>query len=433
MAGPHRLVAAARNVLKTEFAKLAVGAPVVLAVSGGADSMALAVSAQFAARENLIDLHAVVVDHGIRAESAAEAAEVHKRLSSLGIKAQVVRIDLRRIQKPAELIAASGINSETDYESIETLREGSEIYHESDADNVSSAYNIGANSGPEGEARSGRYRALAQIARELGNKWNQTGDSPALVMLGHNANDQAESVLLGLGRGSGARSICGMPQSGNLPVCPDVPMVRPLLSFTHAELQTICHELAVEYVEDPSNQLTGPWRTAAGTPLRRARVRHELLPLLEDVLDGGVVGALGRTAAMLQEDGSALDFYADLAWNDVCVDAVNPQSEAANLNSRTANPRSDTVNPYSGAVNTENTVNAESTANTENVYSGTGSEKGSRNLGTDGSFNRENNAGNQTSGTAVEIACKKLAPYPRAIRTRVLRMAFWLVAEEVVN
>lgn len=321
MAGPHRIVAAARNVLKTEFSVLEVGSPVVLAVSGGADSMALAVSAQFAARQNLLALHAVVVDHGIRAESAQEAALVVRRLTKLGISAQSVKISA--VQKIEE-------------ENIGTVQ----------------------NEGPEGSARRGRYLALARIARELGQQHSQK--KPALVLLGHNADDQAESVILGLGRGSGARSIAGMPRAGRLPICPDVPMLRPLLDFTHAQMQTICTELGVEYVEDPSNQLDGPWRTAAGTPLRRARVRHEVLPLLDEVLGGGAVNALCRTAKLIQEDGEALTYYVQIAAKNCVI----KQREA-----------------------------------TENL---------------------ENNS----VAEIVEISCLKLADYPRAIRTRVLRQAF---------
>ncbi|WP_353065221.1 tRNA lysidine(34) synthetase TilS [Arcanobacterium hippocoleae] len=282
MAGPHPLVAAARNALRAEFSAFAIGAPVVLAVSGGADSMALAASAQYAARENLLQLHSVVVDHGIRSESAQEAAEVQQRLTQMGIRAQVISL--------SQLDPALGAAS------LPTLQTETAQYRE----------------GPEGAARRGRYQALAQVARELGARSGNT--RPAVVLLGHNRNDQAESVLLGLGRGSGGRSIAGMPRAGALPIFPDVPMLRPLLDFTHSQLQTICQELAITYVEDPSNHLDGPWRTAAGDPLRRARIRHEVIPLLEDVLAEGVVEALGRTARILQDDGAALDAYAQQAW-----------------------------------------------------------------------------------------------------------------------
>lgn len=398
MAGPHRLVAAARNVLKAEFATLPVGAPVVLAVSGGGDSMALAASAQFAARENLLDLHAVVVDHGIRAESAQEAAEVAKRLVQIGLKAQVLRLANDAQSDDGEFhdgdINSAEVNNAAD--TNRNIRDGKA----EDTDDVATAGIVnadiikvnthaftGSGEGPEGAARRGRYLALAQTARKLGKTAGMA--QPALVLLGHNANDQAESVILGLGRGSGARSISGMPRSGPLPICPDVPMLRPLLGFTHSELCTICDELGITYVEDPSNQLDGPWRTAAGEPLRRSRVRHEVLPLLESVLAGGVIGALGRTAALLQEDGAALDFYADLAWQ-ASVQIIEKATE-----------------------------NTENTGGCENLELKSETDKAD-----DKAASNPLRAGEVPRAIEIEIACEKLAQYPRAIRTRVLRKAF---------
>ncbi|MDO5025396.1 MAG: tRNA lysidine(34) synthetase TilS [Trueperella sp.] len=256
MAGPHPAVAAARHALTEIFTALGPGAQVLLAVSGGADSMALADTAAWVAPRCGIQLQAITVDHGIRPESRAEAETVCAWLTEMGIPAQVVSIEL------------------------------------------------GEDGGPEGAARIARYRAIGELATKLS----------AAVLLGHNADDQAETVLLGLGRGSGARSIAGMSPAGKLPECPEVTMYRPLLGLRSAELRTVCQERAVPWVEDPSNMLDGPWRAADGSPLRRSALRHRVIPALEEALGPGVVPALARTAAMLQADNEVLSSLAEQVW-----------------------------------------------------------------------------------------------------------------------
>lgn len=276
MAGPHPLVSQARHALARSFSSLPVGSTVLLAVSGGADSMSLAASAVFSARDRAIQVHSLTVDHSIRPESGEEARRVAENLRKLGCCAHTEKISL-----PSRADSAAG---------------------------------------PEGEARNYRYLALARWARKLG-----TPRSPATVFLGHNANDQAETVLLGLGRGSGARSIAGMRERGPLPVCEDVPMCRPLLDFSAADLRTVCECLHLEFFDDPTNELESEWKTAAGKPLRRASVRHRVIPLLEEILDAGVVAALGRTAKMLRDDDDALSLIAAEAYADVALPAADAQ------------------------------------------------------------------------------------------------------------
>jgi tRNA(Ile)-lysidine synthase len=140
------------------------------------------------------------------------------------------------------------------------------------------AVDVGRAGGPEGAARLARYRALERVR---GN---------ALVLLGHTADDQAETVLLGLGRGSGARSIAGMrPRTEHY--------LRPLLGVRRADTVAACQALGLPVWDDPHN---------VDPRFRRARLRAEVLPLLEDVLDGGVTEALARTARQLQDDLDAL-------------------------------------------------------------------------------------------------------------------------------
>lgn len=138
---------------------------------------------------------------------------------------------------------------------------------------------VGTDGGPEAAARTARYAAL-DAAR-----------SGAPVLLAHTLDDQAETVLLGLGRGSGARSIAGMRPY-------DPPWWRPLLGVRRQVTHAACEELSLTPWQDPHN---------ADRRFTRARLRAEVLPLLEDVLGGGVADALARTATALREDNAVLD------------------------------------------------------------------------------------------------------------------------------
>jgi tRNA(Ile)-lysidine synthase len=224
---------AVRRLLDSAEAAPFRDAPLVVACSGGADSLALAAATVHVARRRHVPVHGVVVDHGLQADSADVAARAVDQLSALGcdeVRAIPVRVDGR--------------------------------------------------GGVEAAARTARYQALAEARPDN-----------ALVLLGHTLDDQAETVLLGLGRGSGPRSIAGMR-----PV--DPPWARPLLGVTRETTVAACVALGLEPWQDPHN--TDPRFT-------RARLRSEVLPLLDEVLQGGVAAALGRTAAQLREDSDALD------------------------------------------------------------------------------------------------------------------------------
>jgi tRNA(Ile)-lysidine synthase len=136
--------------------------------------------------------------------------------------------------------------------------------------------------GPEAAARRTRYAALREAAPH------------SLVLLGHTRDDQAETVLLGLGRGSGPRSIAGMRGL-------DPPWARPFLDLPRATTRAAVAALGLTAWHDPHND------DAAFT---RVRLRHEVLPRLEEILQGGVAGALARTAAQLREDADVLDALA---------------------------------------------------------------------------------------------------------------------------
>ncbi|ORB89834.1 tRNA lysidine(34) synthetase TilS [Mycobacterium persicum] len=143
---------------------------------------------------------------------------------------------------------------------------------------------VGTDGGLEAAARAARYAALE--ARR---------DGP--VLLAHTLDDQAETVLLGLGRGSGPRSIAGMRPY-------DPPWCRPLLGVRRNVTHAACRELGLTAWQDPHN---------SDRRFTRTRLRHEVLPLLEDVLGGGVAEALARTATALREDTDLIDAIAAAA------------------------------------------------------------------------------------------------------------------------
>jgi tRNA(Ile)-lysidine synthase len=229
---------AVRNLLdEADAAGLSQANELAVAVSGGADSLALAAAtAQLADRRELT-LHGLIVDHRLQDGSADVAARTAKQLHALGFaEVRVLEVD----------VTGPG--------------------------------------GPEAAARGARYAAL-RAARP-------TAD--ALVLLGHTRDDQAETVLLGLGRGSGPRSIAGMRRL-------DPPWGRPLLDVPRSVTAAACVELGLDPWQDPHN---------ADSAFARVRLRREVLPLLEDVLQGGVAPALARTAVQLREDVEALDLLA---------------------------------------------------------------------------------------------------------------------------
>jgi len=219
-------------------------APLVVGCSGGADSLALTLAA--AAVRGPDDVRAVVVDHRLQDGSAERAAATVALLAERGIAARVHAVDV---------------------------------------------------TGPGGiEAAARRARQAALCAAR------PHPDSP--ILLGHTLDDQAETVLLGLGRGSGARSLAGMRRW-------DPPWLRPLLTVRRTTTRTACAGL--EVWDDPHN---------ADPRFTRVRLRHEVLPLLEDVLSGGVAEALARTAEQLREDVDALEAVAAQLLAATCTPAA---------------------------------------------------------------------------------------------------------------
>ncbi len=156
--------------------------------------------------------------------------------------------------------------------------------------------------GPEAAARAARYGALDGVADRLG---------AAAVLIGHTLDDQAETVLLGLARGSGTRSLAGMAAVTGSPVaaeCTDARYRRPLLGVERAVTRAACADLGLPVWDDPQN----------GDPsFARVRVRSDVLPVLEAALGPGVAAALARTAELARDDADALDQWAADSYTDV--------------------------------------------------------------------------------------------------------------------
>ncbi|PDP85976.1 tRNA lysidine(34) synthetase TilS [Glycomyces fuscus] len=239
MSGPHPAVAAVRSAVRRVLRDLPADTTALVACSGGADSLALAGAVAFEAPRAGRAAGAVTVDHGLQEGSAERAGAVAKALAGLGLDPVLVR-------------------------TVEVAGPG----------------------GPEAAARRARYEALDGAVADR---------APAVVLLGHTLDDQAETVLLGLARGSGARSLAGMaPRAGH--------RLRPLLDLDRATVREACARMGLDAWEDPHN---------LDPRFARSRVRHEALPALERALGPGIAAALARTAGMLRADADTLDLLAD--------------------------------------------------------------------------------------------------------------------------
>lgn len=210
-------------------------AAILVALSGGADSLALAAATAFEAPKAGLRAGAVIVDHGLQEGSADVAERAAEQARSLGLDPVLVR-----------------------------------------------TVEVGADGGPEAAARDARYAALESARHEVG---------AAVVLLAHTLDDQAETVLLGLARGSGAGSLQGMaPVSG--------PLLRPLLGIRRAQTHEACDAAELTSWQDPHN---------TADRFARVRVRERVLPVLEAELGPGIAEALARTADAMREDAEAFE------------------------------------------------------------------------------------------------------------------------------
>ncbi|GMM96401.1 tRNA lysidine(34) synthetase TilS [Microbacterium luteum] len=250
---PHRpsldpAVADVRRAVRGALARLAADAPLVVGLSGGADSLALTAAVAFETGGADASATAVVVDHGLQETSAEVARGAAAAASSLGLAARVVEVD------------------------------------------------VDGGGGLEAAARDARYRALRAVARETG---------AAAVLVGHTLDDQAETVLLGLARGSGAASLQGMSPVSDLD---GVALVRPLLALRRSTTRAACAAEGLEPWDDPHND---------DPRFARVRTRNTVLPMLERELGPGVAEALARTAEQMREDAEAFDEMIEETIEDI--------------------------------------------------------------------------------------------------------------------
>jgi len=251
VSGPPPPVAAVRVAVRRALADVPPGRTVLVGCSGGADSLALAAGLAWEAPRAGWRAGAVVVDHGLQPGSADVAHDAAAACRALGLDpVRVVRVD------------------------------------------------VGTAGGPEAAARTARHAALDAVADEL---------DAAAVLLGHTLDDQAETVLLGLARGSGAASLAGMaPERRD--EATGVRWMRPLLTVRRETTRAACAAMDLEPWDDPHN--TDP-------RFARVRVRERVLPLLETELGPGIAEALARTAEQLREDADAFARMIDETIEDI--------------------------------------------------------------------------------------------------------------------
>ncbi len=240
-------IVAIRNAVKPHLARLEAGDRVLVAVSGGADSLALASAILKESKEFAITAIAVTIDHQLQSGSGQQAEKVETQLKEMG------------------------------YEKV-----------------ICKKVVVTTESGLEAGARDARYQALGTCAAQ---------EKATKVFLGHTRDDQAETVLLGLARGSGTRSLSGMAIENGI-------YIRPLLNITRQETVAACKEINIEPWNDPHN---------LNTEFSRVKVRTEILPIMEEKLGPGIAAALSRSASILRDDADALDEIAayEIAQSDL--------------------------------------------------------------------------------------------------------------------
>ncbi|KNX36152.1 tRNA lysidine(34) synthetase TilS [Luteipulveratus halotolerans] len=266
MPGPPAAVAVTRLAVRRSLTsrRVAQRSLVLAAVSGGADSLALAAALAFEGPRAAYDVGAVIVDHGLQPGSGDVAERAAHQCRELGLTSvEVLRVE----------VAA------------------------------------GTGQGPEAEAREARYAALEAARVRLG---------ASHVLLAHTRDDQAEQVLLGLARGSGTRSLSGMPRR-------TATLLRPFLDVTAAETRQACDDQGLAVWNDPHN---------ADDRYLRVRVRR-LLDDVEQRIGPGVRAGLARSADLLRADGDTLDELAQSAYGEATA-SREPDALARESDSRDA-------------------------------------------------------------------------------------------------
>jgi len=225
---------AIRSAVRPFLEKMEAGDRIVVAVSGGADSLALAYALSMEVKKLAIQLSGVTIDHQLQSKSGEQANQVVEQMKQINLECSVVKV------------------------------------------------NVEITEGLEASARKARYVALDELQADA-------------VFLGHTHNDQAESVLLGLARGSGTRSLSGMAEVNGK-------YIRPFLAITREQTESACSEIGLTPWNDPHNK---------ESQFARVRVRTQALPVLEETIGPGISDALVRSSHLLRDDADALDQWAE--------------------------------------------------------------------------------------------------------------------------
>jgi len=225
---------AIRSAVRPFLEKMEAGDRIVVAVSGGADSLALAYAVSMEVKKLALQLSAVTIDHQLQDKSGDQAATVVEQMKTLGVECTIEKITVE------------------------------------------------ITDGLESSARRARYEAFGRL-------------NAAAIFLGHTHNDQAETVLLGLSRGSGTRSLSGMAEVNGK-------HIRPFLTITREQTEQACAEIGLTPWNDPHNK---------DSQFARVRVRTQALPVLEETIGPGISEALVRSAQILRDDADALDQWAE--------------------------------------------------------------------------------------------------------------------------
>lgn len=233
------MISLARRAVRESLKALHPGDHIIVAVSGGADSLLLAYCVNLEAEKDAFQITSVIVNHQLQ-ENSAEIAEVAKR--------ELLKLGLDRVEIiPVKVMKENGL---------------------------------------EADARTARYAALETYAKKI----RATG-----IFLGHNQDDLAESVLLGLTQGAGTKSLAGMSVH-------DGKYLRPLLTLSREQILQACEEAGITYWSDPHND---------DERFTRVKIRKNILPIMESEIGPGIRDALARSARIFREDSDALDQLTD--------------------------------------------------------------------------------------------------------------------------
>ncbi len=249
-------VAEVRHAVRVGLAEFKPADLVLVACSGGSDSLALAKAASLECAASHVSIGAIVIDHGWNSKSTEICAKTAQKLVSFDLAPVVVE------KLP-------------DHEHNETT------------------------------ARDLRYQAFGHVAQKLG---------AAGILLAHNKNDQAETVLLRLARGSGSTSLAGMPPKRDA-------YHRPLLEVDRSTIEAACRQWGLDPWQDPAN---------SDEKHLRVKVRKRVLPALVDALGPTVVESLARSASLLRDDAELLDSQAMQVF-DAFFDATDRILDADKL------------------------------------------------------------------------------------------------------